>query len=109
MPSLLDNLRLLESAQGYAILGLPMQANRELEQMSPETRQWPEVLEVKLAVFTGLNLWEMVEIVAWQLADRAAGNPRWITMAEDARRRTLDARNRAGSAPALGSRAALAI
>jgi hypothetical protein len=92
MPCLLDNLRSLESAQGYAALGLYMQANQELEQMSADTRLWPEVLEVKLAVFDGLRLWEMVEIVALQLAEAARGNPRWTSMAESAKRETLAAR-----------------
>ncbi|MGA3169773.1 MAG: hypothetical protein ABSE62_02065 [Chthoniobacteraceae bacterium] len=86
MPSFLDDLRLLESAQGYVELGLYMQANRELEQMSAGTRAWPEALAVKLAIFGGLGLWEMVEIVAAQLAECAAGNPRWMMMAETARR-----------------------
>ena len=94
MPCLLDNLRLLEAAQGYAALGLYMQSNRELEQMSPETRLWPEVLAIKLAIFDGLNLWEMVEIVALQLKDSARGHPQWISMAERARRQTHAARQR---------------
>jgi len=68
MPSLLDNLSLLEAAQGYTELGLYMQANRELERMSHETRHWPEVLAVKLDIFAGLRLWEMAEIVVVQLA-----------------------------------------
>lgn len=71
MPCLLDNLRLLEAAQGYAALGLYIQANRELEQMSSDTRHWPEALAVKLAIFDGLKLWEMVEIIAAQLQDYA--------------------------------------
>lgn len=94
MPCLLDNLRLLEAAQGYAALGLYMQANRELEQMSAETRSWPEVLAVKLAIFDGLRLWEMVDIVAAQLTDSAAGNPHWMSVAETARRETRAARRR---------------
>ena len=87
MPSLLDNLRLLEAAQGYAALGLYMQANNELEQMSFETRNWPEVLAVKLAIFDGLKLWEMMEIVALQLCDSARGNPGWLQLAYSARMR----------------------
>jgi hypothetical protein len=94
MPSLLDNLRSLEAAQGYATLGLHMQANTELDQMNPETRRWPEVLAVKLDIFNGLRLWDMVEIVALQLADSAAGNPRWLSMADSARRQTRLARQR---------------
>ena len=96
--SLLDDLRLLEAAQGYATLGLHMQANRELEQMSAETRNWPEVLATKLDVFGGLRLWEMVEIVAAQLTRLAAGNEQWISKAEMARRQTMAARRREGNA-----------
>ena len=106
MPCLLDNLRLLEAAQGYSELGLYMQANQELEQMSAETRHWPEVLAVKLGVFDGLRLWEMVEIVAMQLADSAAGNPRWISMAEIACRETRAARRRESSGGVTGAREA---
>lgn len=110
MPCILDNLRLLESAEGYALLGLYMQANRELEQMGRETRYWPEVLAVKLAIFEGLMLWEIVEIIAMQLADAARGNPRWIAMAESARREMRAARQReqAGSYKIAPLKAALA-
>jgi len=94
MPCLLDNLRLLEAAQGYATLRLYMQANQELEQMSPDSRFWPEVLAIKLAIFSGLKLWEMVEIIAVQLAGSAAGNPQWISLADTARRATRAARQR---------------
>lgn len=94
MPCLLDNLRLLEAAQGYTMLGLYLQANQELEQMSHDTRRWPEVLALKLAIFEGLMLWEMVEIAALQLTDSAAGNPKWISLARTACRQTQDARQR---------------
>jgi hypothetical protein len=94
MADLLDNLRLLEGAQGYTTLGLYMQANRELEQMSYETRNWPEVIAVKLAIFDGLKLWEMVEILALQLGDCARGNPQWLTIAATARQHMRRARQR---------------
>jgi len=94
MSCLLDNLRLLEAAQGYATLGLYMQSNQELEQMSSDTRHWPEVLAVKLAIFDGLKLWEMMEIVAMQLKDSAQGNPRWLQLAEGACEETRAARRR---------------
>ena len=97
MPCLLDDLRLLEAAQGYAMLGLYMQSNHELEQMSADTRHWPEVLAVKLAIFDGLKLWEMVEIVALQLRDSARGNPQWMRLAESACQETRMARQREGS------------
>ena len=94
MPCLLDNLRFLEAAQGYATLALYMQSNAELEQMSAETRHWPEVLAVKLAIFEGLRLWDMLEIIALQLTDAARGNPCWTGLAERAWRETRAARLR---------------
>jgi hypothetical protein len=99
MPDLLHNLRLLEAAQGYATLGLYLQANKELEQMSFDTRFWPEVLAVKLAIFEGLKLWEMVEVLALQLANCSGGNPRWLAMAATARQhiRLATKRERTGT------------
>lgn len=99
MPSLLDNLRLLEVALGYAELGLYAQANQELEQMSIDTRYWPEVLAVKLVIFDSLKLWDMAEIVAAQLADCAEGNPRWLEIVESARNGMRAARAREESRP----------
>ena len=99
MSSLLDDLRLLEAAQGFAMLGLYMQANQELELMSHDSRHWPEALAVKLDIFDGLHLWEMVEIVAVQLTASAAGNPRWISKAETARQQTRAARRRETHGP----------
>jgi hypothetical protein len=117
MPCLLDNLRLLEAAQGYAMLGLYMQSNRELERMSADTRHWPEVLAVKLAIFGGLRLWDMVEIAALQLKDSANGNPWWLSMAARARREIRAARwreragaRKAGAATvAFGQKAAAGV
>lgn len=94
MQSLLDNLRLLEAAQGYATLGLYMQSNHELESMSADTRDWPEVLAIKLIIYDGLKLWDLMEIAAMQLTDSANGNMRWLLMAEKARRAMRAARRR---------------
>jgi hypothetical protein len=107
MQCLLDNLRLLEAAQGYATLGLYLRANKELEQMSPETRFWPEVLAVKLAIFNGLNLWEMVEIIAAQLVDSAKGNRQWLSVAESAQRHlsAMQKRESLGAKKSGGARA----
>lgn len=94
MQSASECRRLLEAAQGYVTLGLFQHANDELEQMARETRLWPEVLAVKLSIFGGLELWEMVEIAAWQLADCAGQNPAWARLANSARAAT--ARHRLG-------------
>lgn len=94
MQCLLDNLRLLEAAQGYATLGMYLQSNQELEQMSADSRLWPEVLALKLTIFEGLKLWDLVEITAMQLKDSANGNRRWLRVAEKACREMRAARMR---------------
>ena len=84
MKSASENRRLLEAARGYVTLGLFQHANGELEQISRDMRFSPEVLAVKLAIFSGLKLWEMAEIIAWQLAERAGENPALRRLAESA-------------------------
>lgn len=85
MWSAAQSRRLLEAAQGYATLGLYQLANAELERMDRETRLWPEVLAVKLSIFSALELWEMAEIAAWQLADCARDHAQWAPLASSAR------------------------
>jgi hypothetical protein len=94
MQSLLDNLRLLDAAQGYATLGMYMQSNQELEQMTVDSRLWPEVLAIKLTIFDGLKLWDMVELTAMQLRTSANGKRRWLRIAEKACREMRAARMR---------------
>ena len=94
MQCLLENLRHLEAAQGYATLGLYLQSNLELEEMGADTRQWPEVLAVKLAIYDGLKLWDLMEITAMQLTDSANGNMLWLMIAEKARTAMRAARHR---------------
>ena len=94
MQYLLDNLRQLEAAQGYATLGMYLQSNQELEQMNADTRLWPEVLAVKLTIYDGLKLWDLVEITAMQLKDSANGNRQWVRLAERACREMRAARMR---------------
>jgi hypothetical protein len=74
------------------MLGMYVQATQELDQMGTETRTWPEVLAIKLAIYDGLRLWDLVEIVAMQLKDSAKGNPRWESVAEQAFREMRAAR-----------------
>lgn len=94
MRPLLDNLRSLETAQGYAELRMFIRSSIELDRMSRETRGWPEVLEVRLANFRGLKAWDLTEMAAEQLAESAGGNPRWLALAAGARIEARIARHR---------------
>lgn len=94
MQSASESRRLLEAARGYLTLGLYQHANGELERMSRETRLWPEVLAIKLSIFSALELWELVEIAAWQLTDCAGGNANWALLANSAKAATARHRSR---------------
>ncbi len=90
-----DSLHLL-AAQGWLELGNPTDANAELEQITPELRSHPEVLEVRWEVHAAAKEWEAaLEIAAalLQLApDEAIG---WVhrSYALHELKRTAEARD----------------
>lgn len=47
----------LTAAHGYADLGLWLDANSELEQISPDFRDATEVLAVRLRIYRALEKW----------------------------------------------------
>ena len=77
----------LEAAEGFLALGMPMDANEELESIAPEARHLSEVLEVRLGIFENLERWELVQTVAATLAGRDAHNLRaWLAWTTAERR-----------------------
>jgi hypothetical protein len=68
MPLEPENERLLVAAQGYLELGLPLDANGEIENMDPKVRHVPEVLAVRVGIYRALEKWELMQVVARQLA-----------------------------------------
>jgi hypothetical protein len=52
------------AAHGYVELGMFLDANAELEEIDPEVRHVPEVLEVRVGVYQGLQQWELMQTVA---------------------------------------------
>ena len=63
-----ENERLLVAAQGFLELGLPLEANNEIESMSAEVRHLPEVLEVRVGIYRKMEKWELMQTVAKSLA-----------------------------------------
>ena len=88
MPPLEPNdQRHLQAAQGYIALGMVSEANDELEQINAACRRLPEVLAVSIAVYQKAERWEMVQVVAKQLATDQPDNPQWpISLAYATRR-----------------------
>ena len=52
--------RHLQAAEGYVELGMFLDANAELEEIDPDLRAAPEVLAVRLGIYTGLKRWELM-------------------------------------------------
>ena len=64
-----------------------LDANAELEEIDPEVRHVPEVLEIRVQIYQALKKWELMQTVAKKLAEYDAKNPQWaISWAYAARR-----------------------
>ena len=68
MPLDPENERMLVAAQGFLELGLPLEANNEIENISAEVRHEPEVLEVRVGIYRKMEKWELMQTVAKSLA-----------------------------------------
>ena len=111
MPLLPDDQRHLTAAEGYAELGLYLDANAELEEIDAEVRHVAEVLAVRLEIYRGLEKWELMQTVAGRLAAHDPDNAQWsISLAfatrraqsiEAARRILLEAVERLPDEPIL--------
>ena len=77
----------LRAAQGHAELGIFHDANEELEKIDPEIRHLPEVLAVRVQIYTGPKKWELLQVVAKKLADHDPDEVHWsISLAYATRR-----------------------
>jgi predicted Zn-dependent protease len=87
VPLLPDDRRHLTAAEGYAALGMYLDANAELEEIDAEVRHVAEVLTVRLEIYLGLEKWELMQTVADRLAAHDPDNVQWsISLAFATRR-----------------------
>lgn len=52
-------------------------ANVEIEQVTPESRHFPEVLAVGVEIYRTLEKWELSKVVSRKLASLAPDEPHW--------------------------------
>lgn len=78
----------LRAAQGYVELGMYLDGNAELDELDPDVRQLPEVLAVRVAIYHALEKWELMRIVARELAAHDPDNVQWAVDFAFATRRT---------------------
>jgi tetratricopeptide (TPR) repeat protein len=77
MPLSPDDQRCANAAQGYAALGMWADASEELEKISVECRDLPEVQEVRMQIYSGLKEWGLMRAVAKGMAESDPGNVQW--------------------------------
>lgn len=77
MPLELDDQQHVTAAEGYAALGMFLDANEELEQVDPDVRHVAEVLAVRVEIYRGLAKWDALATVAKKLAEFDPGEFRW--------------------------------
>lgn len=96
MPLVENDLKHLTAAHGYVELGMFLDANAELEEIDPEVRHVPEVLEVRVQIYRGLKRWELMRVVAKKLTEVDPTDSRWPLSWAYATRRaeSLDAARR---------------
>ena len=81
------------AAEGYIELGMPLDANAELEEIDPERRDATAVLALRVRIYSRLEKWELMRAVAKVLAQRDPDNVQWTVSWASATRRAdcLDA------------------
>ena len=77
MPLVDEDLKHLTAAEGYFELGMFLDANAELEEIDPEVRHVPEVLEVRVQIYRGLKKWELMQTVAKKLTEDDSQESQW--------------------------------
>lgn len=78
----------LTVAEGYLELGLPLDANDELECISADVRHATEVLALRAQIYSKLQKWELLQVVAKQLALAEPDKPEWHLLWATTMRRT---------------------
>lgn len=74
-----DDLRQLQAAEGWSELGDAVEARKELEQISPEHRGHPAVLEVQWQLAAREKLWQTGLDIASALIQTAPDSPHgWV-------------------------------
>ena len=81
--------RHLHAAVGFLELGMPLDANEEIESIEPELKTLSEVLAVRLRIFRALGKWELMGAVARQLTIQQPDDPEWFISLAFATRRTI--------------------
>jgi hypothetical protein len=70
----LNDQRHLDAAEGWLELGNYLEANEELERITPEMRAHPFVLRVRWGIYAKAKKWEMAAEIARCISDGLQDN-----------------------------------
>jgi len=71
------DLQHCQAAAGYVELSMFLEANTELDKIDPFNRAAPEVLALRIAIYRGLEKWELMQEIAKRLADFQPDDIQW--------------------------------
>ena len=77
MPLEPPDQKFFEAACGYAQLGMFLDANEELEKIDPYVRAAPEILALRVAIYRGLEKWELMAAIAKRLSGFQPNDVQW--------------------------------
>ena len=66
-----------QAAAGYVELGMFLEADAELDKIDPFNRAAPEVLGMRVAIYRGLEKWELMREIAKRLAEFQPNDIQW--------------------------------
>jgi tetratricopeptide (TPR) repeat protein len=89
MPLEPPDKQFFEVACGYAELGMYLDADSQLEKIDPFNRAAPEVLSLRIAIYCGLEKWELMAELAKRLTEFEPDNPEWPVSLAYATRRAI--------------------
>ncbi len=81
--------RRTQAAEGYVELGMFLDANAELEEIEPELRTDTQILALRVRIYSALEKWDLMLVVAKELALRDPHNVQWAVSWARATRRAV--------------------
>src|SRR6478672_7910921 len=88
MPLESPDREFFNAAVGYARLGMFLEANEQLENIDPFNRVVPEVLALRVDIYSGLQKWDLTREIAERLYESDPTNIQWVVSYAYAMRRT---------------------
>lgn len=87
MPLEPPDQKILDAACGYVELGMYLDANEQLENVDPFNRAAPEILALRVAIYSGLKKWDLMLEISKRLVEFQPNDVQWTVSFAYATRR----------------------